>query len=547
MKALSEILSSYDWVTSYSMDRTLETVVSHNDEPTSLQLASIASSKDFIDLEHRRITQDLGNLNTAWKVLYARRRALSDISVQHAGALSILRRLPNEILVKIFLLWALEDEESVSKVGKHRRGMSPNTSIVVGRDDVRRAAFAQALQFCGPRHIHMKLSLIDKEWRNINESFGQLLDTIISSSPTWETLVVESNGELIRAILELFPPLERRLPLLRSLKLWGSQSLRGISSLSSPTLSTLLSAPLLDTVHIDIPSPVHITLLLNLVPLPCQQILQLTCYSHSAYDLALWKGQLSLSKEKFPLLEHCVLISMDPESASSSNRVSTSGRVEHDGVIHLVTSQADVLDTFSFPSLRMLSIGTEEKHGVFDSYTSGMLCKRVSDMLLASRCSLMTLKLSHGIVLVDEFLQFLHNVPTLKVLDMRVRWSKGAARDDVLARFFRAFGTRTNASMFSLLPTLQELRLSIAGAVTRTEEDYFDIWEKPVQPHNFSFVSPVFEAITERSRYPSDLRVFSFTMFPSDLSTWCLADGDIARLKDLNLTEFRFERRRYGT
>ncbi|KAF9024061.1 hypothetical protein BDZ89DRAFT_142398 [Hymenopellis radicata] len=367
MKTVRDICSSYDWIESYSLHGSIQTVLSHNDDPTSVQATSIASSKEYIDLAHDRITQDIDNLEKTLELLRARRHALNRCSVQHAGALSTFRRLPDEILLEIFLHACGDERFRVGcqnegpwklravcrKWGRIVEGCSQlwcNMVIDLGHDDVCPAAFAQALQFCGSRPIHMKLS-VNEHYSRVRRSFrGLVLDTIISSSPMWETLIVESNGYLIRFALMLFPRLAQNLPLLRSFKFQGAQH-GDIESLTSRTLPALLTAPALESVHMELDS-VRIAQLLDIVPIPCQQIRQLLCYSIE-HEPTVWHGHLLLSKEKFPLLEHCIFISAHP-STRSANKVSASIRVKHDGVVHLVTSQTDVLDSFSFPSLRTL-------------------------------------------------------------------------------------------------------------------------------------------------------------------------------------------------
>ncbi|KAF9032864.1 hypothetical protein BDZ89DRAFT_569396 [Hymenopellis radicata] len=513
-RVVGTICSSYDWIESYS-DGALRTVLSHNDEPTTLQVTSVASCNGVIALANDRITQDINSLENALVFLRARRQAIIRISSQHVGALSKFRWLPNEILSKIFLHACGDERFRVGcldegpwklravcrKWARIVEGCSQlwcNMVIYVAEDQLRPATFAQALRFSGSRPLHMKLSMEDLDYdylRRIRwKKFCKVVDTITPSSPRWETLIIKSPEDLIRVVLEWFPRLERRLSLLHSLKLQGAEC--EALQMSPPTRSALLTAPLLETVQMHLSDPEHIAQLLDILPIPCQQIRQLLCHSSQYQPSALYR-RLSLSKETFPFLERCVFISLDA-STQSSNPISDSSRVENDGVLHLVTSQENVLDTFSFPSLRTLSIGDPENPG-FRCDTDGTIFKHASDMLLASGCSLVSLALSHTFTLVDEFLHILEIVPTLEILDMRVAWSEGAARDKVLCKFFTALGNRTHISTFSLLPALQDLRLSIKAP----GNDY-----PATDRHDFRFVSRVFEAITERSKSPSDFRAF---------------------------------------
>ncbi|KAF8888201.1 hypothetical protein CPB85DRAFT_1441576 [Mucidula mucida] len=301
-------------------------------------------------------------------------------------------------------------------------------------------------------------------------------------------------------------------------------------------LSTLFTAPLLETVHMDFSNPDHIAQLLEILPIPCRQIRQLFCYS-GKYQPAVLYGRLSLSKQTFPLLERCVIISSDT-STQSSDPISASrpveGRVENDGVLHLVTSHADVLDAFSFPSLRALSIGNPDEKPENLCEISKMIFKHASDMLLASGCSLVSLVMSYTFTLVDEFLEILEVLPTLEILDM---WWIGAARDEVLCTFFTALGNRTSGGTFSLLPALQDLRLSIKPPGW----SFNDEWNYPADCHAFRFVSRVFGSIPERSRAPSEFRVLSLTMATDKASSWRLSEGDIDALLDLESTRFVLE------
>ncbi len=280
--------------------------------------------------------------------------------------------------------------------------------------------------------------------------------------------------------------------------------------------------------------------MLNILPIPCHQIRQLSCIE---YQPAAQQGPLFLSKEKFPLLERCVFVSSDAR-AQSSNQVSISDRLEHDRVMHLTTSQADVLSAFSFPALRTLALGDpadKPDRPYFTCESSEMIFEGVFDFLSASRCSLVSLTVSYAFSLVEEFLSILRIVPTLEILDMRVAWSNGKKCDEILSRFFRGLGKRGDDSVFLVLPALQDLRLSIAAQYWITEDvkDYhfyrYDLL------HEFCFISKVFVGITKRSKYSSNFRVFSSTMSSDESSRWWLSQGDFNRLQDLKLTKFLIE------
>ncbi|KAF8878346.1 hypothetical protein CPB85DRAFT_1567794 [Mucidula mucida] len=198
-KLVRDICSSYDWIDSYSIDGAVRTVLSHNDEPTCLQATAVASSKEHIDLENSRITQDIKNLEIALERLRARRRALNPL-VKHGWALSKLRWLPDEILSEIFIhacgdggfVVDRQDEGPWKLRAVCRKwasvveGYSPLwcnmvVKIQVGKK-LRPATFSQALQFSGSRPLHMTLSPV--------------VDTISSSSSRWESITVESDDDL---------------------------------------------------------------------------------------------------------------------------------------------------------------------------------------------------------------------------------------------------------------------------------------------------------------------------------------------------------------
>ncbi|KAF8869027.1 hypothetical protein CPB85DRAFT_1570524 [Mucidula mucida] len=200
--------------------------------------------------------------------------------------------------------------------------------------------------------------------------------------------------------------------------------------------------------------------------------------------------------------------------SSNACMQSSSTRIKHDGVVHLVTARADVLDAFSFPAVHTFALGDPDGKPT-DASFHGHICviifKSTLNMLSESRCSLVSLVLSYTFLLIDEFLPILNVIPTLEFFDMRVRWTKGRARDELLFKFFAALGNRRNNSMFSLLPALQDLRLSIAAPdwLTHDAQDYS---VHPHRRHSFRFVSQVFGAITERSKYPTVFRMSSFTL-----------------------------------
>lgn len=211
-RLLRDICSSYDWIESYAIDDALKTVLAHNDEPTSLQATSFASSKEHIDLAHHHITEDIDTLDRALHLLRARRHSLHRLSVRHAGALSTFRRLPDEILSEIFLHACGDEPIRVARLRegpwKLREVCRKWASIVEGSsnlwcnmsidiadenvndENVDPIAFSQALKFCGSRTIQMKLS-VNERYRPVrwNLLFG-VLDTIASSSPKWETLCI---------------------------------------------------------------------------------------------------------------------------------------------------------------------------------------------------------------------------------------------------------------------------------------------------------------------------------------------------------------------
>ncbi len=349
-------------------------------------------------------------------------------------------------------------------------------------------------------------------------------------------LPIESSEDLIRVVLEWFPLLDRRLPLLRCLKLKGAEH-NDLSAMYSLRLSTLFTAPLLEVVHLDFSNPDHIAQLLKILPIPCRQIRQIFCYS-GKYQPAVLYGRLSLSKQTFPLLGRCVIISSDA-STQSSNPTSTPAiekRVENDGVLHLVTSHADVLDAFSCPSLRTHSIGNPDEKPenlAFKCDITEMIFKHASDMLLVSGCSLVSLVMSYTFTLVTDFLEILGLFRRLRSSICASRGGKGRRA----TRFFTALGNRTSSGTFSVLPALQDLRLSIKPPGW----SFNDEWNDPADCHAFRFVSRVFGAIAERSRAPSEFRVFSFTMATDKASSWRLSEDDVDALQDLESTRFFLE------
>ncbi|KAF8878354.1 hypothetical protein CPB85DRAFT_1567801 [Mucidula mucida] len=204
--------------------------------------------------------------------------------------------------------------------------------------------------------------------------------------------------------------------------------------------------------------------------------------------------------------------------SSNACMQSSSTRLKHDGVVHLVTARADVLDGFSFPAVHTFALGDPDGKPT-DASFHGHICV---------------------IIFKRTFLPILNVIPTLEFFNMRVRWTKGRARDELLFKFFAALGNRRNNSMFSLLPALQDLRLSIAAPdwLTHDAQDYS---VHPHRRHSFRFVSQVFGAITERSKYPTVFRMFSFTLSTDHLSGWSLSDSDVNRLQKLKLTKFTLQ------
>ncbi|KAF9032896.1 hypothetical protein BDZ89DRAFT_1233063 [Hymenopellis radicata] len=409
----------HDWIESYAIDGTLRTVLSHNNELTSLQATSVASSKEYLDLAHGRITQDIDNLENALELMRARRHALNRLSIQHAGALSAFRRLPNEILSEIFLYACGEERFRVAclhegpwklrtvcqKWASIVEGCSQlwcNMFIDVAHEDVDPAAFAQALQYCGSRPIHMTLS-VNERYGRVRWDFHEVWDT---SYPPLR------DGTLLLS-----------LPLLRTLKLEGAEYYKDLP-MSPPTLSALLTAPLLETVHLDLFGPEDIAQLLNILPFHVNRFDNSCATQAGTSQLRYQRARLTL----FPI--------------------------------------------FAYPFYRGPDNKPEKPH--FEDDESVMVFKRALDMLLVSRCSLVSLALSYTVTLVDEFLQILAIVPTLEILDMRVAWSEGAMRDEVLCKFFTALLNRRNNTTFSFLPALQNLRLGIAapGWICNDERDY---------------------------------------------------------------------------
>ncbi|KAF8888194.1 hypothetical protein CPB85DRAFT_871476 [Mucidula mucida] len=563
---IRDICSPYDWIESFFRDSALKAVLSHNDEPTSLQATSIASSKEHIDLALSHITQDIDNLQKALRLLRMRQLILNTLSTEHGGALSSFRRLPNEILLEIFL-HAYAPSYRVARVEagpwKLRAVCRKWASIVEGcsrlwcnmvidlhDDTFQTNVFMDALRLCASRHIHMTLKL--SSYRSRQQAFSRLFDIFTPSSSRWESLTVVDNGDELNVFLEsLLPRLEGNLPVLRSLTLRGYLS--GPFDDHSKAYTALLTAPLLETVDLRTVSEDFSTFL-EIVPLPFRQIRQLVCHSDYCYSPDLWKHHLLLSKAKFPLLERCELVNklrFDVEFLASD-------RVEHDGVTHLVASQIELFNAFAFPSLRVLAIGdpieefvgatNEYVESTFDVKMSGMILDHVSNMLSASRCPLVSLVFSYDLMLVDQFMHVLHNVPTLEALDMRVLWSEGVERDGVLCQLFSALGSRPEATTFSFLPVLQDLRLTIVASywlcdMEPAHEAYAASFEfdEDIQPRRFSFIPLVVEAVTVRGKYISDLRVFSLKMLMYNSETWALSIQEQSQLQDLESIKFYYD------
>ncbi|KAF8888206.1 hypothetical protein CPB85DRAFT_1334751, partial [Mucidula mucida] len=565
---IRDICSPYDWIESFSVrDSALTAVLSHNDEPTSLQAASIVSSKEHIDLALSHITQDIDNLQKALRLLRLRQLILDDLSTEHGGALSSFRRLPNEILLEIFLhAYAPSYRVAWVEAGpwKLRAVCRKWASIVEGcsrlwcnmvidlhDDTLQTNVFMDALRLCASRHIHMTLKL--SSYRSRQKAFSRLFDIFTPSSSRWESLTVVDNGDELNVFLEsLLPRLEGNLPVLRSLTLRGYLS--GPFDDHSKAYTALLTAPLLETVDLRTVSEDFSTFL-EIIPLPFRQIRQLVCHSDHCYSPDLWKHHLLLSKAKFPLLERCELVNklrFDVEFLASD-------RVEHDGVTHLVASQIELLNAFSFPSLRVLAIGdpVEEFVGAtneyveltFDVKMSGLILENVSKMLSASRCPLVSLVFSYDLILVDEFMHVLHNVPTLEVLDMRVIWDEGVERDGVLCQLFTALGSPPEASAtFSFLPVLRDLRITTVASYWLSDTDpayeaYTASFEfdEPIQPRRFSFIPLAIEAVTVRAKYVSDLRVLSLKMLMYNSETWALSIQEQSQLQDLESIKFYYD------
>ncbi|KAF8888202.1 hypothetical protein CPB85DRAFT_1441577 [Mucidula mucida] len=223
VQLIQAICSSYDWIHSYSRGGALHDVLSHNGEPTMLQAAIVASSKAFVESADERITQDIDNMGIALKVLRVRRHSLKLLSVHHARALSKFRWLPNEILAQIFLhvgdaerfvVGCFEERPwKLRKVCRKWAGIVDGCSrlwcdmvIHVAGDVLRPATFAQILQLCGSRPLHITLSMQDLDYDYLRpirqKKFYQVIAILTPSSPRWESLTIESSEDLIRVVLE---------------------------------------------------------------------------------------------------------------------------------------------------------------------------------------------------------------------------------------------------------------------------------------------------------------------------------------------------------
>ncbi|KAK0221293.1 hypothetical protein IW262DRAFT_890077 [Armillaria fumosa] len=122
---LCDLLSRYDWISTFSHSPELSTLLSTNAIPTDFQVVQLKASIKRLDAPITQIQSIIDVLQNAAVSLETMMERLKDIRRDHRAALSPIRRLPPEILVEI-LRWTPEEQTEVVHPGPyHVFGFNP--------------------------------------------------------------------------------------------------------------------------------------------------------------------------------------------------------------------------------------------------------------------------------------------------------------------------------------------------------------------------------------------------------------------------------------